>query len=114
MWQSILNNPSPIIANLLSASISACVLFIIAAHYTTRFKRIDSTLEFSKRFQELLKDQRLLNAAYDRDRLASPALPQTCIEKEDAIAWWWRFFDLLLYEFDFFHQKLVREDRFVE
>ena len=96
----------PVSAATLAAMISAFVLFWIARRYTVRIKQIESTLEFSKRFQELLKEQRELNRNF-------AATPRTT-EEQDGSTWWWRFFDLILYEFDFYHQRLVRQERFTE
>ncbi len=96
----------PVAASLLGALVSAGVLLGIARHYTLSIKRIESTLEFSRRFQELIKDREALN----RDFVAQPQKAGDT----DGAAWWWRFFDLILYEFDFFRQNLVREERFIE
>ena len=95
-----------IIGAVITASVNMGVLFWIASRYTKRLKRIESTLEFSKRFQELLQQQRDLN----RRCSTSP----TQMDIDDADTWWWRFFDLQLYEFDFFQQGLVRRERFLE
>src|SRR5215831_9194487 len=50
-----------IIGAVITALVNMGVLFWIASRYTKRLKRIESTLEFSKRFQELLQQQRDLN-----------------------------------------------------
>jgi hypothetical protein len=57
----------------------------------------------------------VLNKEYDKDRLANNTLKgPTAVEEQDAVAWWWRFFDLLLYEFDFWQRGNIREERFLE
>jgi hypothetical protein len=95
-----------IIGAVITALVNMGVLFGIASRYTKRLKRIESTLEFSKRFQDLLQQQRDLNRRC--------STPPTTMDIDDADTWWWRFFDLQLYEFDFFQQGLVRRERFLE
>jgi uncharacterized membrane-anchored protein YhcB (DUF1043 family) len=79
-------------------------------------KQIESTLEFSRRFGELLQLQGRLNQAYDRARSTDETrnTPPTALETNEARTWWWLFFDLLLYEYDFFKQDLVWRERFTE
>jgi len=78
--------------------------------------QIESTLEFSRRFGELLQLQSKLNQVYDRARSTADTQddPPTALETNEARTWWWLFFDLLLYEYDFFIQDLVWSERFKE
>lgn len=102
------------LAPLLAALIAGCFAWRIAAVYTKRLKQIELTLEFSRRFHDLIQRQRVLNTKYDRRRIATPAAPDTPIEVQDATAWWWCFFDLLLYEYDFYQKGMVRKSCFEE
>jgi hypothetical protein len=79
-----------------------------------RIKRIESTLEFSKRFQELIRDRRELNRKFSDAHKGNKDAEPTPAEKDEGLDWWWAFFDLILYEFDFFQRGLVSEERFIE
>lgn len=79
-----------------------------------RLKRIESTLEFSKRFQSLIRDRRELNRKFSDAHGGKDDAQPTQAEIEEGRDWWWAFFDLLLFEFDFFQSGLVREERFIE
>jgi hypothetical protein len=123
----------PLLAALLGALISAAVLLLLK-HFADkrqevedkiekdrkdserRREQIESTLEFSRRFGELLQLQSKLNQAYDRARSTAHTQddPPTALETNEARTWWWLFFDLLLYEYDFFKQDLVWSERFKE
>jgi hypothetical protein len=96
----------------LSAIIGGLAVWYIAHRYTLRLKMFDSTLEFSKRFGDMVERQSRLNRAYADARAANPSLPATNIEREEARAWWWHFFDLVLFEYDFFKQGLLWDERF--
>ena len=111
---------------IMTAAVAAGVAWVIANQFTGRIKRIEATLEFSRQFHELIQLQRVLNRTYDEALAkAEKTLAERAevekdrnvikrIAKEDAKAWWWQFFDLLLYEFDFWQQGYVREERFME
>jgi hypothetical protein len=79
-----------------------------------RLKRIESTLEFSRRFQELIRDRRHLNRKYSDAHEEKKDAQPTSAEKDEGLVWWWAFFDLMLYQFDFFQRGLIREERFIE
>ena len=100
------------VAPILAAIIAGFFAWAIAEFYTKRLKRIEATLEFSKRFHELIQQQRALNRKQAEDKRDNKSLLK--IEEEEAYAWWWQFFDLLLYEFDFWRRGLVRDQRFLE
>ena len=102
----------PGVAPIIGAIIAGFAAWLIAHYYTKRLKRIESTLEFSKRFHELIKQQQALNRKRAEDKRDKKCLP--VIEEQEAYAWWWQFFDLLLYEFDFWRRGLVRDKRFLE
>jgi len=97
-----------------AALITGLILFLIAWRYTRRLKMIDATLEFSKRFQDLLQQQHELNKDYGKSHEYQVSAKPNPVEKMEAEAWWWRFFDLLLYEFDFRRHGLLDRDRFRE
>jgi hypothetical protein len=108
----------------LGGLVTPIVVLGIALYLTPRFerkkkesddrvKRIESTLKFSDRFQELIRDQRELNRKYS-DTPAGKDPKPTPADIEEGRAWWWSFFDLQMYEFDFFQSGLVREERFIE
>jgi hypothetical protein len=99
-------------APILGAIVAGFAAWLIAHYYTKRLKRIESTLEFSKRFHELIQQQLALNRKQAEDKREEKSLP--AIEEKEAYAWWWQFFDLLLYEFDFWRRGLVRDQRFME
>ena len=77
---------------------------------------IESTFEFSKRFGELLHQQSELNNAYLKNRMtdATKNNPPTPLEANAARIWWWRFFDLMVYEYDFFKNGLLWNERYIE
>jgi hypothetical protein len=109
----------PIIGSVLgaltSAAIGAWVVRLVAKHFTWRLKMIESTLEFSKRFGELIKEQSNLNQAYAKARTTQTQIsPPTNLETDEALVWWWRFYNLVLYEYDFFRQGLVWDERFIQ
>ena len=119
---------APILGGIGGAFVAGIFACVIAQFYTKRLKQIESTLEFSKRFHELIQQQRVLNRKFEEDRLPNKNTPRTetaiestaavqpttPIEKEDAAAWWWCLFDLLLYEYDFYQKGMVRKARFEE
>jgi hypothetical protein len=96
----------PIFGNTFAAAITSVVVISVAKRYTKSLKRTEATLEFSKRFQELIRDQLDLNKKY--------AATTRVVGPQDANVWWWRFFDLMLYEFNFFQEDLVSKERFIE
>lgn len=114
---------------ILTALFAAVIAWWSAYYFTGRVKRIDATLDFSKRFHELIQRQDALNRKYaedqikleeersrnppDRFKLMAVESSLKCCEKE-SVAWWWQFFDLVLHEFDFWRRGLVREERFDE
>lgn len=116
----------PLWAAIAGAVISAVVLVILAIYAALKERRqaagdrhrkqIESTLEFSRRFGELLQLQSKLNKEYlgsRRNQQAQNDQP-TPQEVDEARVWWWLFFDLLLYEYDFFKQGLIWNERFAE
>lgn len=100
----------PVLEGLLSSMIGGLVLWWIASHYTLGLKKFESTLEFSKRFGELIQEQSDLNQAYMKARTVENN-PANDLETDQARVWWWRFFDLVLYEYDFFKRGLVWVER---
>lgn len=97
-----------------SGLITGSILLLIAVYYTKRFNRINATLEFRKRFHELLQQQQSLNTKF-ADAHQDQEIPQpTERERGEAQAWWWRFFDLLLYEYEFARHGQVEKARFRE
>jgi hypothetical protein len=122
VWLSITRFATPITAefahlwpddaSIIGAMIAGLAAWLIAHVYTKRLKRIEATLEFSRRFHELIQQQCVLNRKCAEDRRSNNSLP--VIEKQEADAWWWRFFDLLLYEFYFWQRGLIRNERFIE
>jgi hypothetical protein len=103
---------APIIGGWGGALLAGLFAIFIAQRYTKQLKQIEATLEFSKRFHELIQQQCVLNRKYMEDQRDGKSLPES--EEKDGQAWWWRFFDLLLYEYDFYQQGLVRKVRFEE
>jgi hypothetical protein len=102
------------LGSLLSAVISACVIIFVANHYTKRMKQIDATLEFNKRFQDLRMDQLKINTEYrnsERNRKSPGVKPESSPE---AILWWRRYFDLMMFQFQFYCKGLVDESKFVQ
>jgi hypothetical protein len=97
----------------ISAAIDGVVVWLIARRVTVRLKMIESTLEFSKRFGELIKEQSDLNQTYMGKR-AAQNIPRSNLETDQARVWWWRFFDLVLYEYDFFKHGLVWDERLTQ
>lgn len=116
----------PLLAAVAGALISAAVLLLLKLYADAKERRqdvserkrkqIESTLEFSKRFGELLQLQSKLNKAYDAARATQETQndPPTRRETDEAKIWWWLFFDLLLYEYDFFKQGFIWKERFIE
>src|SRR5947199_9323774 len=74
------------LGTVLAALISAAVVFWIAQRYTKRIKQIDSTLEFSSRFHELMQQRVDLNKAY-LERRKWENWPPNALETEAAEAW---------------------------
>jgi hypothetical protein len=101
----------PGLGGIFGAIVSSGSLLWIAHHYTKSLRKSEATLEFSKRFQDLIRDQLELNKKFLEHR---NGVPNINVGDADAVVWWWRFFDLMLYEFKFFQQGLISEDRFVE
>lgn len=99
-------------APIFGAIIAGVAAWAIANFYTKRLKRIEATLEFSKRFHELIQQQRSLNRRYEHERV-KPGYDSKA-DQDDADAWWWQVFDLLLYEYDFYQSRLVGMGRFEE
>jgi hypothetical protein len=125
VWSSITHFASAIAAEFVilwpgEAPIIAAIFaglfgWAIAEFYTKRLKQIEATLEFSKRFHELIQQQGVLNRKYVEVRLNGKVAPALdAIDKEDANDWWWRIFDLLAYEYDFYQKGMVRKARFEE
>lgn len=94
-----------------SALVAGLFALFIARRITLYLKMIDNTLEFSKRFGELLKEQGALNKAY-KTGITDKTPQHIEADLEEAKVWWWTFFDLMLYEYDFFRQGLLWDERF--
>jgi hypothetical protein len=94
-----------------SAVLGGLFALFIAKRITLQLKMIDNTLEFSKRFGELLKEQGTLNKTY-KTCITDKTPQHEEAELEEAMVWWWRFFDLMLYEYDFFRNGLLWDARF--
>jgi hypothetical protein len=93
-----------------SALLAGLLGWYLARKFTLRVKMVESTLEFSKRYGDAMNLRSELNAAL---AVATPAQPfhnQT----DSATNWWIQFFDLMLYEFDFFRQGLIWDERFAQ
>ena len=73
----------------------------LAELYTKRLKRVDATLEFSKRYHDLMIDRAKLNEESPNDGDAG-------------YYWWQRFFDLMLFQFHFYQYSLLIEELFDE
>ncbi len=105
----------PGLGGIFGAVFTGLILVLIAVLYTTRLSRINATLDFSKRFHDLLEQQHKLNTDFTKARAGATRLtPATAEERSDAEAWWWRFFDLLLYEFEFRRHWQIDKKRFHE
>lgn len=104
------------VAPILAAIIAGGFAWTIAELFTKRLKQIEASLVFSEQFHELVQKQRALNRKYDRARLNGSVVAAAVdqLDKQDAEAWWWRFFDLLLYEYDFYQKGMIRKERFEE
>jgi hypothetical protein len=98
--------------SIIGALISASVILVVAHHYTKSLKRTDATLEFSKRFQDLIQQRHELNQKFKTAQGSTPL--SLSVGDADAIVWWTHFFDLMAFEFHFFREGLVSEERFVE
>ncbi len=103
---------APIIGGCGGALVAGIFAILIAQTYTKRMKQFEAMLEFSKRFHELIQEQRAMNRKYEENKKAACYDPK--VDDEDAKAWWWRFFDLQLYEYDFYQEGLVDKGRFEE
>jgi len=99
-------------ASIIGATVAAIAAWLIAHFYTKRLKWVEITLEFSRRFHELIQQQCVLNRKCAEDRRNGNGLPE--IDKQDADAWWWSFFEQLQYEFYFWQGDLIRNERFIE
>jgi hypothetical protein len=97
------------------ALIAGLFALIVAEIYTKRIKQIEATLEFSKRYHELLKDQHELNEKhyFDKDgkRYADPQ-QITDAKITRAHVFFYQLFDLFLNEFEYFKKGLMDETRF--
>lgn len=106
----------PLLGSVLVAVIAVIGAFGAPRIFTNRIKRIEATLEFSRRFQELLKMQHELNREFyfskSGDRCDHP--PVSPKDQENAKALYVRFFDLMLNELKFFSWGLVDRDTFNE
>jgi hypothetical protein len=94
-------------APIFGALITATAALIIAQIYTKRFKRVDATLDFMRRFGELLKQQHDLNKEYD-------FFQSTIKDRIEGYAFFDRFFAEMLNEFRFFEEGLIKPDTFLE
>jgi hypothetical protein len=95
-------------ATLLGALITVAGAALIANRYTKRFKRVDATLEFSKRYHDLIAEGAKLNETYAKKN--SP----TAIDQEPGKEWWVRFFDLMQFEYHFYRHGLILPETFAQ
>lgn len=86
---------------LFGAVITGLVAIYVANTFTKRLKRVDATLEFSKRYHDLMADQPSLN----HEDPASLAKWRN---------WWIRFFDLMYFQYHFYIRGLFLQERFRE
>jgi hypothetical protein len=95
---------------LIEGVLTALAVWLTAHWYTFRIKKIESTLEFSRRFWELNERRNEMNSEYAKKHPAGVGPSDD--ERKLGLTWWWRFFDLIMYEYDFFKRALVWNDRF--
>jgi hypothetical protein len=74
----------PMLGGFISAAIGGLVVWLIARRVTLRLKMIESTLEFSKRFGELIQEQSDLNQIYMEKR-AAQNIPPSNLETDQAL-----------------------------
>jgi hypothetical protein len=116
LFPSLVTLLPAILGALAGATVTSTIVVYVAKRYTKRMRMIESTLEFSKRFGELINEQTELNNGFLESRSSdqkASMLPSPR-ETNDAKAWWWRFFDLMVYEYDFFMEGLLWDERFAE
>jgi hypothetical protein len=101
---------------LLSSAVALCVAVGVARVYTGRVKRIEATLEFSRRYHGLLEQHRELNDSFYYDATGAVIANPVITPKQDSNAWgfFYELFDLLLHEFNFYRQGLVEKHAFIE
>jgi hypothetical protein len=101
---------------ILSSAVALCVAVGVARVFTGRVKRIEATLEFSKRYHSLLEQHHSLNNSfyYDADGNINNNPVRTARQEGDSWALFFQLFDLLLHEFNFFRQGFVERHAFVE
>ena len=100
---------NPVLGPIFGALITSSALLLIPVLFTARFSRINATLDFSKRFHASVLNKDFATAHRGEDRPSPNA-----DEIEYAHIWWWRFFDLLLYEYDFHRHRQIDDIRFRE
>lgn len=89
------------------AIVAAILGSAIAQRYTTRVKRVDSTLEFNRQFHELMSENIFIKWP-NSHRLS----------KDGAIAaakrWWLKYFDLIGLQYEFYRHGFLFEGGFTE
>jgi hypothetical protein len=95
-------------ATILGAVITVLGAALIANRYAKRVKRVDATLEFSKRYRDLIAEGAKLNDTYVKK--SSP----TAIDQEPGREWWVRFFDLMQFEYRFYRHGLILPEMFAQ
>lgn len=99
-------------ASIIAAILAGLGAWLIAHFYTKRLKRVEVTLEFSRRFHELIQQRCVLNRKCAEDQQSGISLPE--IDKQNADAWWSSFFEQLQYEIYLWQGGFIRDERFIE
>ncbi len=102
----------PAFGGIIGSAISTIAVFLVAHVYTKSLKRNEATLEFNRRFHELLSERNKIDLEYvtGKNRKGLPG----GYYRRLGFLWWNRFFDLMLFQFHFFQEGLVNEVRFAE
>jgi hypothetical protein len=99
---------APLFGSLAGSILTLTGAFLVANRYTKGLKRTDATLEFSKRYHELVLEAGEINKNY------SDRKHEAYLLMDPGVRWWVRFFDLMLFQYHFYRHGLVMKDTFVE
>jgi hypothetical protein len=94
-----------------SAVLAGIFAVLIAVGVTWFLKQTDNTHDFSKRYWDVIEDGLNLNKDIAMAKIHDKAIP---VEIINALAesWWFKYFDLMLFQYEYFKRGALKRERF--
>ena len=102
----------PLLSALIISGTNITVVGVFSQKFARKTKKVDATLEFNKRYHEMMADRNSINLKWLSRDGTSTLTDQ--YYKELANSWWNRFFEFMNFQLHFFQDGYVDPVRFAE